>query len=106
MILNIHHKNLVMICQNSYEYVDSFKKFFDEILLDRCGIFSSLKDECISEKDYSHAINVWNTFKKNTTGHYHGLYLKRDVLLLGYIFEKFIEFLEYDILVNILAAMD
>ena len=83
--------------------MDSFKKFFDEILLDRCGIFSSLKDECISEKDYSHAINVWNTFKKNTAGHYIS---GRDVLLLGYIFEKFIEFLEYEILVNILAAMD
>ena len=46
-----------------YEFMDSFKKFYDEKLLDKCKFFSSLKDECISEKCYSHAINVWNTFK-------------------------------------------
>ena len=33
------------------EYMDSFKKFFDEKLHDRCEFYSSLKDECISEKD-------------------------------------------------------
>ena len=49
-----------------YEYIDSFKKFFDEKLHDRCEFYSSLKDECISEKDFSHAINVWNVFKINS----------------------------------------
>ena len=48
------------------------------------------KDECISEKDCSQAINVWNTFKMNTMGDYHDLYLKTDVLLLTGVFEKFI----------------
>ena len=52
--------------------------------------FSSLKDECISEKDYSHAIDVWNMFKMNTMSDYHDLYLKADVLLLADVFEKFI----------------
>ena len=33
-----------------YEYMDSFKRFFDEKLPDRCKFFSSLKDRCISEK--------------------------------------------------------
>ena len=33
-----------------YEYMGSFKKFFDEKLPDRCKFFSSLKDRCISEK--------------------------------------------------------
>ena len=61
--------------------MNSLKKFFDEKLPDRCKFFSSLKDECIREKDYSHAINAWNTFKMNTTGDYHDLYLKTDVLL-------------------------
>ena len=28
-------------------------------------IFSSLKDECISEKYYLHVIDVWNVFKIN-----------------------------------------
>ena len=57
-----------------YEYMDSFKKFSGGKLPDRCKFFSSLKDECISEKDYSHAINVWNMFKMNTMGDYHDLY--------------------------------
>ena len=34
-----------------YEYMDSFKKLFDEKLLDKCKFFSFLKDEGISEKD-------------------------------------------------------
>ena len=34
-----------------YECLDSFEKFSDEKLPDKCEFFSSLKDECISEKD-------------------------------------------------------
>ena len=40
-----------------YEYMDSFEKFFEDKLPDRCEFYSSLKDgyiseenECISEK--------------------------------------------------------
>ena len=33
-----------------YEYMDSFKTFSDDKLLDRCKFFSSLKGECISKK--------------------------------------------------------
>ena len=74
-----------------YEHMDSFKKFFEDKLPDRCEFFNSLKDECFSEKDYSHAINVWNTFKINAMDDYHDLYLKTDVLLLADVFEKFID---------------
>ena len=70
--------------------MDSFKKFFDEKLPDRRKFFSSLKDECIKEKDYSYAVNVWNTFRMNTMGDYYDHYLKTDVLLLTDVFEKFI----------------
>ena len=35
-----------------YEYMDSFKKFSENKLPERCKFFSSLKDECIGEKDY------------------------------------------------------
>ena len=52
---------------------------------------SSLKDRCISEKDYFKAINVWNIFRMNTMGDYHDLYLKTDVLSLADVFEKFIK---------------
>ena len=41
-----------------YEYMDSFKKFSEDKLPGGCKFFSSLKDNCISEKDYSRTINV------------------------------------------------
>ena len=80
----------------SYEYMDSFKKLSKDKLPDRFELFSSLKDECVNEEDYLHAVNVWNSFKMNTMGDYHDLYLKIDVLLLAGVFEKFINMcLEY-----------
>ena len=76
--------------------MNSFETFSKDKLPDRCKFFSSLKDECISEKDYSYAIDVWNVFKMNTMGDYHDLYLKTDVLLLTDVFEKLISsFLDY-----------
>ena len=71
------------------EYIESFQKFFEDTTLDKCKFFKSLKDECISEKDYSHAIDVWNVFKMNIMGDYLDLYLKTDVLLLADVFKKF-----------------
>ena len=73
-----------------YEYMDSFKRFSDEKLPDRCEFYSSLKSESISEKDYLYATDVWNTLKRKKMGDYLDLYLKTDVLLLADIFEKFI----------------
>ena len=70
--------------------MDSFEKFFDEKVPDRCEFFSSLKDECISEKDYSQAIDVWNVFRMNTMGDYHDFYLETDVFLLSDVFERFV----------------
>ena len=73
-----------------YEYMDSFKKFSENKQLDRYTFFSSLKDKCISEKDYLKANNILNVFKRNTIGDYREFYLKADVLLLADVFEKFI----------------
>ena len=70
--------------------MDSFKRFSENKLTNRCKFFSSLKDECIIEKDYLHATDIWNVFKMNAMGDYHDLYLKTYFLILANIFEKFI----------------
>ena len=71
-----------------YKYMDNLQKFSENKLPDRSKLFSSLKDECISEEG---ANNIWNVFKMNTMGDYHDLYLQTDVLLLTDVFEKFID---------------
>ena len=72
-----------------YEYFNNFKKFKGSKLPDIDCFFSSLKDCCVSEKEYQRACNVWKVFKIKNLGEYH-LYLKTDVLLLCDVFEKFI----------------
>ena len=70
--------------------MNSSKRFSEDELPDKSTFFSSLKDECINEKDYFKAVDIWSVFKMNTMGDYHDLYLKTDVLLLADVFEKFI----------------
>ena len=72
-----------------YDYMDSFSKFNDTELPQREDFYSLLKGENISEDDYSHAQNVWNTFNLQNMGEYHDLYLKTDILLLTDVFENF-----------------
>lgn len=69
--------------------MNSFQGFFEDRLPDRCKFCSSLKDECVSDTDYLHAVNVWTMFEMKTIGNYHETYLKTDVLLLA-VFQKFI----------------
>ena len=35
-----------------YDYMDNFRKFSDEKLPDRLNFFNSIKNECVSEKNY------------------------------------------------------
>ena len=72
-----------------YDYVSSLEKLTETQLPSKEQFYSKLNDEDISEEDYSHAINVWNTFKCQTIRDYHDLYLKSDVLLLADVFENF-----------------
>ena len=72
-----------------YDYMDSFSKFNDRELPQRKDFYSLLRGENISEDDYSHAQNVWNTFNLQNMGEYHDLYLKTDILLLTDVFENF-----------------
>ncbi|XP_031329137.1 uncharacterized protein LOC116179983 [Photinus pyralis] len=72
-----------------YEYVDCFEKLNERCLPPKNNFFSSLRGEEISEDDYTHALNIWNSFSIETLGQFSDLYLKTDVLLLADIFENF-----------------
>ena len=46
-----------------YDFIDSFDKFNKKELPIKEDFYSILNDEPISDKDYTHAQNVWKTFK-------------------------------------------
>ena len=72
-----------------YEFMDTEEKFNDTKLPPREVFYSKLSGKGISEKNYKHACNVWNTFKMKTFKDYHKLYNETDVLLLADVFENF-----------------
>ena len=72
-----------------YEFMDSIEKFNNTKLPPREAFYSKLTERGITEKDYKHAWNVWNTFKMKTFKDYHELYNETDVLLLADVFENF-----------------
>jgi len=74
-----------------YEYMDSFDRFNESCLPPINMFYSSLNNSSISDKDYKHALKVWETFNIKTMGDYHDFYLQTDVLLLADVFENFRE---------------
>ena len=72
-----------------YEYMDSEEKFNDTKIPPREAFYSKLSGRGITEKDYKHAGNVWNSFKMKTFKEYHELYNITDVLLSADVFENF-----------------
>ena len=85
-----------------YEYMNSFKRFNEEKLPAKKYFFSSTKkgkiaedgkisDGHISIEDYLTCEKIWNKFEMKNMGDYHDHYLKKDVLLLTDVFEKFIK---------------
>ena len=71
-----------------YDFMDSFDRF-SEKLPPKEEFYSILNDEHVTDEDYKHAQNVWNTFNLKNMGEYHDLYLKSDILLLADVFENF-----------------
>ena len=98
-------KNLELLKQKdayTYEYMDSFKRFSEKKLLNKKYFYRSLKDGTTSDngeklkghltdEEYLTCIKIWNEFNMNNIGDYHDHYLKKDVLLLADVFEKFID---------------
>ena len=72
-----------------YEFMDTEEKFNNTKLPPREAFYSKLSGKGITEKNYKHACNVWNTFKMKTFKDYHKLYNETDVLLLADVFENF-----------------
>ena len=72
-----------------YEYIDEWNKFNEKSIPSKESFYSSLILENITETDYTHANNVFKTFKLNNLGDYHDLYVKSDTLLLADVFENF-----------------
>ena len=79
--------------------MDSFKRFNEEKLPDKEYFHSSVAtgdngkklDGYISDEDYLTCKKIWNEFNMKNMGDYHDHYLKKDVLLLADVFEKFID---------------
>ena len=82
--------------------MNSFKRFNEEKLPDKKCFYSSVKDGTtgdngkkidshIRDEEYLTCKKLWNEFNMKNMGDYHDHYLKKDVLLLADVFEKFID---------------
>ena len=71
-----------------YDYMDNWDRFTEK-LPPQDAFYNKLSDESISDDDYKHAQQVWDTFNCKDMGDYHDLYLRTDVLLLADVFETF-----------------
>ena len=82
--------------------MNSFERFDETGLCDKKCFFSSLKkgkidndgnkmDGHINDKDYLVCKQIWKKIDLKNMGDYHDHYLKKDVLLLADVFEKFID---------------
>ena len=72
-----------------YDYMDIFEKFNEKELPTKDQFYSILNDQHITDDEYNHDKEVWNTFMIRTLGDYHDLYVVSDVLLLIDVFENF-----------------
>ena len=72
-----------------YEYMDSVEKFNETKPPPQKAFNSKLSGKGISNKNYNHVLNIWDTFNMKTFKDYHELYNVTDVLLLADVFENF-----------------
>lgn len=72
-----------------YDYISHVERFKETTLPKKEDFFNKLNQAPISDDDYNHAKQIWNTFNIKNLGEYSDLYVKSDVLLLTDIFENF-----------------
>lgn len=80
-----------LVCRKGvypYQYFDCFEKFEEEKLPPRHEFRNDLSGEELSQEDYEHAINVWNTFNRTLYDLYDH-YLLTDTLLLCDVRENY-----------------
>ena len=68
--------------------MDSFERFSETQLPEKEKFYSSLRRQGITDEDYAHAKQVWETFGCRNLGDYHNLYVATDSLLLADVFEN------------------
>ena len=82
--------------------MNGFKRFNEKKLSTRKYFYRSTKDEKIGDdgqisdghisvKDYLTCKKIWDKFNMTNMGDYHDDYLKKDVLFMADVFEKFID---------------
>ena len=98
-------ENLELLKQKDaypYEYINTFERFNEEKLLARKYFYSSIKngnigddgkisDGHISVKDYLTCEKFLDKFVMKNMSDYHDHYLKKDVLFMVDVFEKFVD---------------
>ena len=72
-----------------YEYMDTWERFSQILLLSKEDFYSNLNMENINDIDCRHANNVFKVFKLENLGDYHDLYVQSDTLLLADVYSNF-----------------
>ena len=72
-----------------YEYMDSWERFDEKLLLNKKDFYSNLNMEDITDVDYRHAKKVFKSFYNKNIGDYHDMYVRSDTLLLADVFKNF-----------------
>lgn len=72
-----------------YQYIDSLDRLKERRLPPRECFYSDLTKQTISETDYDHARNVFNSLNMKNLQDYMITYVKSDVSLLACVFEEF-----------------
>ena len=72
-----------------YDYMDCFEKLNQMELPTKEQFYSVQSDQHVTNGEYDHAREVWETFNIKTISKYHDLYLKSGMLLLAVVFESF-----------------